>query len=254
MTTNKNGDDDMNSGRNNNSSGSKPNSSSLSYRALTGRVRNLSFVSFQNCVLLWLGAKGYRDICVLKRSAARGRRRVGGADFVAESPHCPSVKVAIQLRHWRTPIQRRAVDELWGFMLRQGIPQGLIVTNSFFYPRAIAAALEFPGRPIRLVSVSGLAGSMAALGLGVDGPSDHPAISESFFRTLDRLRLASSLTSKPAAMQYPTDRYGSGPSGLDLVSTTPPTRPEEPQLWWWLVLGLIVIAFIALSLGLGGYR
>src|SRR5580704_537798 len=104
--------------RNSNSRSTSDNSSSnVLYRALTERLRQLSFSAFETGVLLWLGAKGYRDICVLKRSAARGRRPIGGADFIARPPYDPTVKVAIQVRHWQTPIQRRAVDELWGFLL-----------------------------------------------------------------------------------------------------------------------------------------
>src|SRR5438552_3583774 len=103
--------------RTNGGDSSRPNSSSGSgfYGALTERLRNLSFPAIQTGVLLWLSAKGFRDIQVLKRSGARGRRLIGGADFIADSPHDPDIRVAVQVRHWRTPIQRRAIDELWGF-------------------------------------------------------------------------------------------------------------------------------------------
>jgi len=238
------GNSNNNSQPNNNSSNSKPsrNSNSLFYADLRERLRNLGFTSFQNCVLLWLGARGYGDICVLKRTAARGRRKVGGADFIGESPHEPGVKVAIQVRHWQTPIQRRAVDELSGFMIRQGIPQGLIVTNNYFYPRALQIASDCPGRPIRLVSVAQLAGSMAALGLGVEPGEDQWTVSEAFFRTLGRLRIASSLTG-PALPSL--DQSGNCSGCLDSVSTNPPSRPDEPHLWWWLLP--VILAFLALT-------
>ena len=228
-----NNSDYPNNNRTNNSNSSRPNSSSGSglYTDLRLRLKNLSFSSFQNCVLLWLGAKGYRDICVLRRSAARGNRPKGGADFVASSPYSPTFKVAVQVRHWQTPIQRRAVDELWGFMLRHGVPSGLIVTNNGFYPRARAAALEFPGRPIRLVSVTQLAGSLAALGLAVEPAGERWVVSESYFRTLDRLRPGSSIATSPGQVPgypgKPRNRW----EILDDISTNPPSHPEKPQMY-----------------------
>jgi len=201
-----------------------------------------------------LGAKGYRDICVLRRSAARGRRPVGGADFIAESPHNLGVKVAIQVRHWKTPVQRRAVDELWSFMLRQGIPQGLIVTNSVFYPKALAASLEFPGRPIRLISVPQLAGSLAALGLGVEPLGDRLAISESFFRSLEGIRLGSSLMANSGRSQGSSGRIGNRSTGLDGVSAGPPFRPNDDQLGWWIVLVMAVLLLLGLWFTYGVHR
>lgn len=236
-----------NNNRTNNSNNSRPNSgsNSLFYTDLRLRLKKLSFTSFQNCVRLWLGAKGYRDIYVLRRSAARGRRPIGGADFIARSPYSPAIKVAIQVRHWQTRVQRRAVDELWGFMLRQGIPAGLIVTNNSFYPRATAAALEFPGRPIRLVSVSQLAGSLAALGLAVEPAGNGWVVSESFFRTLDRLRPASSLAASPGSVGVTLDSLPERAETLDSVSTIPPSQPQEPHKYWWLVLALVALLLLS---------
>jgi len=241
-----------NNDRTNGKGSSRPNSSSNSgfYGALTKRLRNLSFSAFQTGVLLWLGAKGFRDIRALKRTAARGRRQIGGADFIGGFPHDPDVNVAIQVRHWQTPVQRRAIDELWGFMLRQGIPQGLIVTNSVFSPKAMTAALEFSGRPIKLVSVAQLAGSMAALGLGVEPTAKGRVVSEAFFRTLDQLRLASNLATdlEPARI----GRFGNRSVGLDSISANPPSQPEDPQSLWWLLI--VVLALSLLALALGGRR
>src|SRR5438128_2167729 len=85
-----------NSNRTNSNGGSSKRDSSNSsgiYSDLTDRLRNLSFPAFQTLIFLWLGAKGYRDICILKRTGARGRREIGGADFTATSPYYPHVEV-----------------------------------------------------------------------------------------------------------------------------------------------------------------
>lgn len=245
-----------NSNRTNNNDSSKPNSSSGSrfYADLRERLENLDFRSYQTCVLLWLGARGYQNICILRRTSARGRRPVGGADFIAESPHCPGVKTAIQVRHWKTPIQRRAVDELWGYMLRNGIPQGLIVTSTRFYPRTIAASVEFPGRPIRLVSVAQLTGSMAALGLGVESTGDRHVISDSFFRVLGQLQLASTL-----AISQPVQRSAVffGNCSVERNSVChypPPNRPNTSRLWWVIVLGFLAVIILSLWISSGGPR
>src|SRR5690242_20284349 len=99
------------------SSGSRRNSSSELYSQITNRLRMLSFQAFRTLVFLWLNAKGYRRVQVLKRSASRGRRPIGGPDFLAISPRPSRTKVGIQIRHWKTPVQKRVVDEMRGWML-----------------------------------------------------------------------------------------------------------------------------------------
>lgn len=235
-------------------SDSNSGNSSFLYGALVERLRQLRFSSFQNCVFLWLGARSFRDICVLPRSGARGRRRTGGADFIATSPYWPRVKVAVQVRYWQTPVQRRAVDELWGYMLREEIPQGLIVTNTYFYPKAIAAALEFSGRPIRLVSAAQLAGSMAALGLGIEKHGHRFAILEAFFRTLDQLQLASNWgrTSKGVCKKGPS-RDATADS-TDEPSEFPPAHSGDPETNRWLYLAVGVVAVISWWIALRSWR
>lgn len=148
-------------GRGSSNSGSKRNSSSGIYTQLKSRLESMSFQSFRTLVFLWLSAKGYRNVFVLKRSGSRGKRSHGGADFLAKSPHSPGSKVAIQVRYWKSPLQRRVVDELGGYMLREGIREGLIVTNSSIYPAARRSARELETKPVRLFSSAQLAGSMA---------------------------------------------------------------------------------------------
>lgn len=233
---------------NRHSNNSSNDNSSVFYRILTDRLRILSFTSFQSLVLLWLSAKGYRDICVLKRTASRGRRKVGGADMLATSPYDHDMRVAVQIRFWKTPVQRRVVDELWGFMLRQGIPYGLIVTSSIFYPRTIKAALEFSGRPIRLISGPQLAGSLAALGLGVERRGARLQISESFFRTLSALRLAAILmTAQPLSgrLAIQPDRSTS----LDTLSQSPSGQDPTHRFWWIIAATLLLILVLARLIG-----
>jgi hypothetical protein len=134
---------------------------------LQRRIDQLSFHSFQQLVFLWLSYNRWHHIRPLGRHHRQGRRSVGGADYVADLPGHSSARVAVQLRHWHSPVSRRAVDELWGFMLRHGIPTGLVVTNSVFSERAQQAVAEYPGRPIQLVSRDRLSEWLRDSGLGV---------------------------------------------------------------------------------------
>lgn len=203
-------------------------------KALRTKIQNLDFPAFQMLVVLWLGAKGYRHMLSLGRAHARGRRRVGGADFLAQDPNNGSERVAIQLRHWQTPVSRRAVDELRGFMLRQEITHGLIISTSEFSRMAVKAALAAPERPIRLVSASSLAGSMAALGLGIE-PDLSP--NAQFFRSLDGLRFGSNRLAGTTSLLSPKDP-DAGP-GLNL---------------WLLGAAVIMTIVIFLRRKLGGAR
>jgi hypothetical protein len=168
---------------------SNRSSNSVFYQ-LVNRMQSLSFVPFQMCVMLWLGKKGLRSIRPLGRIHRRGRRSSSGADFLAKLKDS-EVDVAIQVRHWRTPMQRRAVDEFWGFMLRNDVPLGVIVCGSTVMKSALKAAAEYPGRPIELVSCDRLCSSMAALELGVVEQQGRWVIDEGFFRSLHELGFAS---------------------------------------------------------------
>ena len=158
-------------------------------RALAARLENLEFRNFQTCVVLWLAANGYRRIRSLSRYHRRGRRQNGGADFLADPPVLFRPTVAVQIRHWRTPVQRRAVDELRGFLLTNGFPTGLIVASCRFSAKARQEARSFSGRPIELVDVWQLAGSMARLDLGARRLFRTETLDEGFFWTLSQVRL-----------------------------------------------------------------
>lgn len=232
--------DNSSSGRNRNSA----------FYALMQKLRSLSFLPFQMTVLLWLGAKGFRSIRPLGRIHRRGRRTKGGADFLAKAPGS-EVDVAIQVRHWRTPLQRRVVDELWGFMLRSGVPLGLIVTNSDVMKGADRAASEFPGRPIQLVSCGQLCSSLSSLELGLRRVRDNWVVDEGFFRTADKLTLASAMD--VAAGLGRRSRFHDGVRWTQLVSgevRSPEGWPPVYGIWFWVAVAVaILVALIWLESG-----
>jgi hypothetical protein len=153
-------------------------------RALEAKLASLQFKAFRNCVVLWLGGRGYREVRSLDRRHRRGRRRVGGADFIVSTSGVFPLRVAVQIRHWRTPIQRRAVDELRGFMLRHNVPSGLIVASEEFSQKARLTARWYPGRPIAVVGPRQLAESMYRLGQGVVRSDAGERLDERYFRSL----------------------------------------------------------------------
>lgn len=234
---------------NNHSDRDRDSNCNSAFYALRERIGLLAFRPFQSCVLVWLGAQGFGQLRSLGRLHRRGRRAQGGADFTATVPGS-RVRVAIQIRHWRTPIQRRAVDEFWGFLLRTGIPAGLLVTNAQISRRAIQAAQEYPGRPIQLVSCTSLAQSMIALELGIRKHFDGSAVlDERFFNVLRMLRLASSADEPDHA-----PRVGRGPNS-HLASPVMAQSPGGiPPLSWFLIAVALVAALAITISYLGGLR
>lgn len=231
-----------------NNSGSNRNR--LLYRDLLTRLRSLDFPEFRICILLWLRAKGYRHVQMRRRGGARGRRRQAGPDFLAVSPFDRQAKVAIQIRYWQTAIQRRTVDELRGYLLRHQIPSGLIIATSRFQDGAITAARSYPGRPIRLVTLPQLVGSMAALRLGVD--RNNPAqASTRFFHCLSHLQLASYLLTNPNKGRT---RFFGFLSGLNAEAATSAPEPQEPNRWWWVMATAAVLLILWLWLAKEGLR
>lgn len=221
------------------------------FYALQERMRSLSFLPFQTCVVLWLGVKGLRSIRSLGRIHRRGRRELGGADFLAKSPG-NGVEVAIQIRHWRTPLQRRVVDELWGFMLRHGIPAGLVICSSGVMRAAETAAAKYPGRPIELIPCELLCSSMVALELGVSEQNGRWILNEAFFRSAHQLALANVvstiLSTSSTAKNLTAESNRSKAMGMDLSPVSASLRkvgPVPTLIWvigallllllWWLM-------------------
>jgi hypothetical protein len=235
------------SGKSSNSS--RNGNSSSGFSPLTERIQKLPFPSFQQCVFIWLGACGYTHVGSLGRFHRRGRRPFGGADFLVKTP-LTGCRVAVQVRHWRTPVQRWAVDELRGFMLRFGIPSGMIVTNSKFSNRAIQSAAEYPGRPIRLVSGAELAESMEALELGTIRFLHLRIPDERFFRSLSRLQFARMIREAHAKA---TARSKTN-SPADRPEATGGVRPTLRILLLVLALALLLLAVAFWPVNAGGGR
>jgi hypothetical protein len=211
-------------------SSSGRNSNSV-FLGLHERIRQLPFREFQQLVLLWLGAKGYREIQSLGRRYRRGRRHSGGAVFLALIPGT-DMPVAIQIRHWRTPISSRAVDELWGYLLVHGVATGMIVTNSTFSRRAVERAREYPGRPIRLVSACQLACWLYGAGYGRDYAAQN-SDTIGLFRTLRSLQFGWDVSNHR------------GVGGDQLARRRPHSRQGQVKSALLAILvGIFVLAFI----------
>jgi hypothetical protein len=225
-----------NSNDNSDRSGQSSNSRSSVFRALRTRVAHLPFFEFRRLVLLWLSAKGYRGIQVLPRGGERGRRPSGGADFLISHSAHDFASVAVTVRHWQTPLQRRTVDELVGYLARQSIRTGILVTNNKLSAAALEAASELPGHRLRLYPVGRLAGSMTALGLGVKNVDGQLELDEAFFRTLARIQISAELTRR----WKETDMFGRR-SG-EATNRTPP----EQNAWLWIGAGVLVLLWLSM--------
>ncbi len=152
-------------------------SSNSGFRAQS-RLASLDFKSFQRCVWIWLGASGYKHMRFCGRRSQRGRKAFG-PDFLVRIGQ-DGMDVAVQVRHWKSRVSKRAVDELRGLMLRDGVAAGMIVASSTCSPAARFAAADFQGRPIRIIGVDRLCESLLSLGLSLD---------EQFFKMIEQIAL-----------------------------------------------------------------
>jgi hypothetical protein len=206
-------------------------SSSDSRFLIGNRLARLDFDSFQRCIWLWLGASGHTHMRFLGR---RSRRGTSGPDFVARLGRNGAL-VAVQIRHWKSPISRRAVDELRGTLLRDDIAAGMIVATSNCSNSAKLAAAEYNGRPIRIIGLDRLADSFAELGLGVkSGEFD-----DQFFRAIDNLSFGHQKTD-PAT---PARRL---PIDLGYPHGDPPSRHS---IWWVFLLMAALLLVVSWRLG-----
>jgi len=222
--------------------------------AVVKELEQLSFRAFQQCIVLWLRAKGFRHLQSLKRQHRRGRRSVSGIDFVAVLPGTATVTLAIQLRHWRTSLQRRAVDEMWGHLLRKGIPAGLIICNCEVSKTARTIAEQYPGRPIEVISVRQLAHSLIAVGMGVDQTAR--SVDRAFFRSLEQLSFASSMIHQTSTVCSVCKPKAVGQSKTRAYEAAPSSEEVERHLLiiCWTLVGLcliLVAAFFSVLFGGG---
>lgn len=182
-------------------------------------LSGLDFKSFQLVVWLWLGASGYHKLRALNRPRRRGRGSVG-PDFLIQVGE-DGIDVAVQIRHWTSPLTKRVVDELRGILLRDQIPAGMIVCPTTVSKAARFAAADFTGRPIRIIGIESLADSMIALGLG----------DSTFFRSVGALALGQPDKSSQRLFDLPADFASSSDDpGPDRIS--------------WILAGVLVLLLI----------
>jgi len=141
-------------------------------------LRSMDFQGFQRCVWLWLGASGYQHMRFCGRRTQRGRG-ASSPDFIVRIGK-DGMDVAVQIRHWKSPISKRAVDEFRGVLLRDNIPAGMIVATSSCSRAAKLASSDFNGRPIRIIGVERLCESLEEIGI---------ELNDKFFRLVDRFSL-----------------------------------------------------------------
>lgn len=190
-------------------------------------LSTLDFKSFQRVVWLWLGASGYHCIRTLNRPNGRGRGSVG-PDFLIQVGE-NGIDVAVQIRHWKSPLSKRAVDELRGILLRDQIPAGMIVCPSRVSRAARIAAADFSGRPVRVVGLESLAESMIELGLG----------NATFFRSIGALSLGLPGTVSHLSALGQTAEFDSSPEG-----------PKPDRVSWVLAGALLLLLVLWFAKGL----
>lgn len=190
------------------------------------KLASLDFKSFQRVIWLWLGASGYQNLRTLGRGKQRGRGSVG-PDFLVQVGD-DGLDVAVQIRHWKSPLTKRAVDELRGILLRDHIPAGMIVCPTRISKAARFAAADYTGRPIRVIGIESLADSMEALDL----------VSPAFFRSIQALNLG--YDQAPGRIR---------PSGQAIDFALPPLEPDPHIRLVVLALVLLVALFVWLLRG-----
>lgn len=195
------------------------NSSSGLYA--TSRIAALDFKRFQRCVWLWLGASGYRHIRFGGRRTQRGRG-ASAPDFIVRVGN-DGMEVAVQVRHWASPISKRAVDEFRGLLLRQNIPAGMIVAKSCCSRAARLAAAEYPGRPIRIIGIDRFVDSLQQLDFD---------LSARFLKLLGEVQLG---------YEKPSPDVNSRRVMRTLADVD---FGEQGPNWWLLVLAMVLLVFV----------
>ncbi len=195
---------------------------------LRSKLSSLDFKTFQRIIWLWLGASGYQSPQILNRGNRRGRGSVG-PDFLVRIGE-DGIDVAVQIRHWTSPLTKRAVDELRGVLLRDKIPAGMIICPSKVSRAARFAAADFSGRPIRVIGIESLADSMMALGLS----------SPAFFRSIEAISLGLPAIERRKRPRRTVD-FGSSPEG-----------PQPDRAPWVMASLLLILLILWLVKGLLG--
>jgi restriction endonuclease Mrr len=134
---------------------------------LQARLGKLSYLSLALLTRRLLASMGYTSVRLLGRRHWRGRTEYGGADLSAQWAEPGGAAALVQVKRYARPVSRRFVDELRGAILRQGFPQGVLVTTGEIALKARDAADSYPGRPIRLIDGAEFARLLIQAGIGV---------------------------------------------------------------------------------------
>lgn len=222
---------------------SSSNNSSELYR-LSTKLLEFGFGSFQMAVVMWLNGIGCRHMRVLGRWNQRGRHPYGGADFVVKWPES-EIDVAVQIRHWRTPVTRRSVDELRGFMLRHGLPAGLIIARSGYADRAAKAARRYPGRPIEFLTCLELAKYFLRHPSPTTGSRVADCEFDRFLRSVDSIKFAGSNAQSAGG---PPKASMKGMIGRGISVKSEPAKFRSSLAAVLLPLGILLLLLLVWSL------
>jgi restriction system protein len=131
-------------------------------RALREALLRISPGDFEQLVGRLLGAMGYQDVTVTRRSGD------GGIDVVAEiETGILELRTAVQVKRLRSNVQRPVVSQLRGDMALMDVDQGMIITTSGFSQGAKGVARVRNAAPITLIDGDRLADLLIEHGIGV---------------------------------------------------------------------------------------
>ena len=131
-------------------------------RALREALLRISPGDFEQLVGRLLGAMGYQNVTVTRRSGD------GGIDVVAEiETGILELRTAVQVKRLRSNVQRPVVSQLRGDMALMDVDQGMIITTSGFSQGAKSVARVRNAAPITLIDGDRLADLLIEHGIGV---------------------------------------------------------------------------------------
>lgn len=132
----------------------QPSSEPAISELLRRRMADLPYLAFAICVSRILEQLGYKNIPLPNRRSFKGPNAMSGVDLHAWRPdQFGLLPVYIVLKRWQgpRPVHQRSINEFRGTLLRDAVPEGIIVATVGFSAKAREAANSYPGRPIRVV-------------------------------------------------------------------------------------------------------
>ncbi len=131
-------------------------------RRLRDHLLTMSPAQFEQLVGRLLGAMGYENITVTRRSGD------GGIDVIAETEiGILRLRVAVQVKRMRGNVQRPVVSQLRGDMALLDVDQGMIITTGGFSKGAKEVARVRNVAPITLIDGDRLTDLLIEHGIGV---------------------------------------------------------------------------------------